>query len=415
MKKTLLLISSAFVLCSLKTNVQAQCNRQQIVDDYNNVYLPSHVSNTDLGWTGDINSCNAGTVSALAHTRTLARVNYFRQLVGLPGNITFDPVLNAKCQDAALMFKANNQLSHFPPNTWTCYTGAGDTAAQKSNIYMGSGSGTFHSSTAVTAWIDDFGTSNTSVGHRRWILYSRANQFGHGSVLGGASALWVINTPTTPATIDFIAWPPEGFFPAPLVPTSNRWSFGIPNADFTNATVTMTDPDNNPVSVTLEPYATGYADNTIVWVVSGITTNNPEDQHYTVNISNVANATNTSYTYVVKIAQPVHPPQCPMGTNWSDNTCDCAPITTSIAEQSNNAVLGLFPNPAANNMELTLTTQDNVNALIDIMDISGRKISSLKTDNKSINIDLSSLSNGMYYITVQNNSKVYKDKFVVSK
>ena len=71
-----------------------QCDRQQIVDDYNTIYLGSQVLPAQLGWTGDVSTCNPGTISALSLDNTLDRINYFRNLVGLPSNITFDSLLN---------------------------------------------------------------------------------------------------------------------------------------------------------------------------------------------------------------------------------------------------------------------------------------------------------------------------------
>lgn len=413
MKAKLLTIS--FVLgCTI---LVAQCPRATMVNDYNTDYLGSAVSDTELAWTGSTSTCTPGTVSALAQTRTLTRINYFRQLTGLPGNVTYDAALNAKCQEAALMMSANNQLNHFPPTSWLCYTADGSLAASKSNLYMGTPGFGYHSSKAVTGWLDDDGTSNTACGHRRWILYTKADEFGHGSTLN-SSALWVVNTLVPAVTINYIAYPSEGFFPAPLIPSSNRWSFGKDGADFTNAVVQMTDNSGASVTTTLEPLANGYGDNTLVWLPTGIITSSPIDLAYTVNINNViVSGVSQNYSYVVKICQAVHPPQCPSGKTWSESACDCVlPTDVDQLSAEGQQAISIYPNPASSFINLVLNTNEDLKqATVELFDISGRKISSEKINTKAINIDVSSLDNGMYYIVVENDGRQYKDKIIISK
>jgi len=81
-------------------------------------------------------------------------------------------------------------------------------------------------------------------------------------------------------------WPPAGFVPYQNLPaTSNRWSFSYPNADFSNATVTVVGP-GGPVPVTMETLAMGYGDNTIVFRPAGISYAKPvADRSYTVTVS----------------------------------------------------------------------------------------------------------------------------------
>jgi uncharacterized protein YkwD len=395
----------------------AQCPRATMVTNYNTVYLGSAVSDTELAWTGNSSTCTAGTISTLAKTRTLNRINYFRQLVGLPGNITFDPALNTKCQEAALMMRANNQLSHFPPTSWLCYTADGALAASKSNISGGGQSQSYHSAATISGQINDAGTGNTAVGHRRWILYTKASIFGHGSTLS-SSALWVVNSTAPAAPIDYVAFPSAGFFPAPLVPLSGRWSFGKDGADFTNATVQMTDNSGVAVSTTLETLTNGYGDNTLVWKPTGIITTSQTDLAYTVNVNNViVSGASQNFTYVVKICQAVHPPQCPIGKTWSESSCDCV-LQTDVDQLSaeSQLAISIYPNPASNNINLVLNTNEDLKeAIVELFDISGRKISSEKINEKTLKIDVSSLSNGMYYIVVENNGKQYKDKIIVNK
>jgi Cysteine-rich secretory protein family len=273
--------------------------RQQVLDDYNTYYLGSAV--TTLGWTGSTSGCSAGTVSSDSDSKVATRINYYRRQVGLPDLITIDSSVRSKVQEAALIMHANSTLTHTPSSTMTCYTSGGAEAAGKSNIALGT-----HSAGAITAYIQDSGSGNYAVGHRRWILYSKLDKVGHGST-SNANSLWVIgyNTGSTSTLPEFVSWPPKGYVANTL--SFARWSFSIPNqsATFTNATITMTDSSGNNVSLTRETVENGYGDNTVVWVPSGISTSSTTDVTYKVNISGVTiSGSSKSYSYDVTLFKP---------------------------------------------------------------------------------------------------------------
>ena len=331
MKKLLL------VLICLPSIGFGQCERQQIVDNYNNIYLGSEVSTPQLGWTGNINTCDPGTISTLSINNTLDRINYFRDLVGLPSDIIFDPILNQKCQESALMMEANGTIDHFPPASWNCYTTDGASAAANSNIAYG-----IHSSGAITGMIEDPGSYNYFVGHRRWLLFTRANTFGTGST-DNTNVTWVMDIPSFNAPFyEFVAYPSEGFFPAPLV--FEKWSFSFPDADFSNTTISMTDEQGINIPLTIEPEFFGTGDNTIVWVPDQafLNLNSSEDEKYTVNILNfsvLVAGTNVpvpdqSYEVIIMTemngSNLVHPPNCPNLTVWDEDSCSCINQSTSL-------------------------------------------------------------------------------------
>ena len=337
MKKSLL------VLICLPSIGFGQCDRQQIVDNYNNIYLGSEVSTLQLGWTGNINTCDPGTISTLSINNTLDRINYFRDLVGLPSDIIFDPILNQKCQESALMMEANGTADHYPPASWNCYTTDGASAAANSNLVIGR-----HSSGAITGMIEDPGSHNYFVGHRRWLLYTRANTFGTGST-DNTNVTWVVDIPSfNEPFYEFVAYPSEGFFPAPLV--FERWSLSMPDADFSNTTISMTDEQGINIPLTIEPAYPGGAiigDNTIVWVPDQayLNLNSSEDEKYTINISsfsivlpiaNVAPIIVPPYSYEVIIMTEMngsnlaHPPNCPNLTVWDEDSCSCINQSTSL-------------------------------------------------------------------------------------
>ncbi len=273
-------------------------DRATIVKDYKEIYLTTDVTN--IGWTVDANNCDAGTIPSDVQEKVLRRINYFRTLAGLNGNITFNETKNAKCQKAALIFLANNKLDHHPASTWLCYTAEGAEAAGKSNIYLGA-----HTSDAITGYIEDPGESNKACGHRRWILYSEAKEMGHGST-PRSDALWVIGGNQTSTNLpEFITWPPQGYVPSELV--FPKWSFAIPSADFANTQIQMTNQNNENISLNILSFKDkGYGDNTIIWEPANINTSSESDVKYNVKINNVKlkNGTSKNYAYDVIIIQP---------------------------------------------------------------------------------------------------------------
>jgi len=283
--------------------VATTCNRTAIINDYNTNFLGSALTTTEQNWTGSVAGCVAGTVSALTQTRVLQRINYYRRLVGVSDNTTHDNTRNVQTQQAALMMKANNALSHTPPNTWICYTADGYEGANKSNLALGAfGTG------AIKLYVDDPGIGNYAAGHRRWILYSRSLTFGHGST-DNSNALWIFNTfATTSIYNNFIAFPAQGYMPRGIIPP--RWSFGIPNANFSSSTVQILDELNNPITgVVLRTVANGYGDNTLVWDMpaSVLSWTGVEDKVFKVTVSGITGAAASSYTYNVVAIAPSTP------------------------------------------------------------------------------------------------------------
>jgi len=286
----------------------AVTNRADVVQFYQTVYMASE--GVDAGWNGDCASCTAGTTSQAYIDATILRVNYYRAMVGLPGNVTADPTWNVKAQQAALMMSKQRSLSHSPGTSWACYTAQGAEAAGKSNLALGA-----DAAFAVDLYMDDSGSGNAAVGHRRWILYPPEQVMGVGNVPGDstylpANALWVIGgVGSRPASPAWVAWPPPGFIPYQVMPaTSGRWSFAYPDAAFTNAVVSMRCMGTN-VPVTRETFAKGYGDNTLVWRPDGVPTAAPgRDLVYSVSISNVVvSGKAKAFAYEVTIINPIVP------------------------------------------------------------------------------------------------------------
>ena len=275
---------------------------------FNTYYLGAITPTID--WTGNRSTCNAGATSLSFRDAVLLRINYFRAMAGVPAQVAFSDTYSTEDQQAALMMSVNNQLNHSPPTSWTCYSAAGAEAAGKSNLALGASGWD-----AISLYLKDPGTGNGFAGHRRWILYPQTQHMGTGDLppTGGtaANALWVIDEhiwdPRPATREEYVAWPPPGYVPYQVV--YPRWSFAYANADFSGAAVSMTE-NGVAVSVALETVATGYGENTLVWIPKGMGSGDvwpkpSKDNNYRVTLSNVViGGTPRSFTYTVKVIDP---------------------------------------------------------------------------------------------------------------
>ncbi len=280
-------------------------DRADVINLYQTTYRASQ--GVAAGWTGNRSSCEAGTTSQAYADATILRVNYYRAMVGLPGDVVLSNAWSLKAQDAALMMSAEGSLSHTPGTSWTCYTAEGAEAAGRSNLALGA-----DAANAIDLYMDDPGSGgNATVGHRRWFLYPPTKIMGVGNIPSGggwaANDLWVIGgAGARPGQPEWVAWPPKGYVPYQILPrSSGRWSFSYRDATLTNATVLMQRAGAN-VPVSLEEQKTGYGDNTIVWVPQGVPTGAPSaDITYTVTVSNVVvSRVARTFTYDVTIIDP---------------------------------------------------------------------------------------------------------------
>jgi len=296
-------------------NVNAD-SREQVREFYNAVYTSSQ--GVPINSTAVTASCIPGTNSIAFQNATLRRINWLRAMGGVPAAITFDAGESTQDQAGALIMSANNTLAHIGiPPSWSCFTIAGTNAADHSNLSLGS-----DGPDAETGYIWDFGSNNTEVGHRRWILYPQTQVMGTGDVpaqspYNAANATWVfdanINGPRPATSKPYVSWPPEGFIPYSL--TFPQWSFALSNADFSSATVIMAS-NGVPVSVSIQPYLTGYGENTIVWVPMGLDATSQStvfpfsgtDTVYSVTVTNIKVGISTvGFTYNVTLFNPAVP------------------------------------------------------------------------------------------------------------
>lgn len=343
-------------------NLGALDDRQLSREFYRSVYLSPE--DVDIGWTGainpDTNTCNAGTTSPDFQDATLVRINTYRAFAGVHDNILFDGSQlpnppngqdphydgdldpQTAAQESSMMMNAAHTLSHTPlsdDSNWACGTYDGDIAAGVSNLSLGN-----FGYDAVMSQVRDAGPNNSVAGHRRWLLYPQSrymvtgdtNQYltytieGHVDEQGDpiiyhidrANTIWVQDGNTWNALSGgdmlhgFIAWPPPGYVPYPIV--YPRWSFSLQGASFTSAAVTVCEKLNPgtclPIEYETKSSSIGH-DDAIVWVPGGLnedsydtTWPNPgSDITYTVTISGVSGSGQSVYSYDVTIFDPDQP------------------------------------------------------------------------------------------------------------
>ena len=318
-------------------------NREEVRTFFNAIYWASNYATID--WTGSFTpfpgtgtrtfeeiSPLAGDTSDLFKEAVLLRINFYRAMAGIPADIIFVDDLNQAAQMTALIMSGNDNISHFPllAGFGNYLSADGIQGAADSNLAIGS-----YGPDSVDGYMQDKGSGNTAVGHRRWLLYPPMLEMGTGDVPGGEiPAEAQANTPGNSTTvrranaihvfssnnfgalpyIDFpyVAFPQEGYVPYHIV--YPRWSFAIDGANFSAASVSMT-RDGSPIAVAIEPYdAPGLGSNTLVWVYDGLNANNSHthakpdsDVTYSITIDGIQNAPETSYTYNVTVFDPEAP------------------------------------------------------------------------------------------------------------
>ncbi len=270
------------------------------------------------------------------------RINYYRAMAGLNADIdltsTSTVVINgstpagaqpsasttkqAAAQAAADMISDNSSEfiqgggvatgahdPHNPPTSWISDSSTARNGAYYSNLAVG-----VYGPGAIDAYILEdaqaaAGSENDEVGHRRLILRSSLQEVATGDTTAGsnifsANALYVIGNLSSSTPAQFVAWPNAGYIPEAITP--ERWSLSYPNADFSTATVTVTDANSANVPITIQSTSANYGDNTIIWeFTSSIPSAESTDQSYHVTVSNIdIGGTTTSHSYQVTIINP---------------------------------------------------------------------------------------------------------------
>ncbi|HEX4332102.1 MAG TPA: FG-GAP-like repeat-containing protein [Usitatibacter sp.] len=288
------------------SNAIATGSKLAVRNAYSALYVPAMPA---MGFTGNVTSCSPGTISTTFKEWTISRVNYFRAMAALPGNITLNTnsTWENELQSAAVLYSANQRLSHTPatanPPFTVCTTllTAANNGGSNSNISLAFGTSTFDD--VVPRYMDDGDVGNEALGHRRWILYPPQASMSLGSTptsstTWGGSALRIFNpVGSRPSTPNGVAWPSAGFVPTQVLPPGNRWSYSYNGADFSTASVTVL-ANGAPLSITvISDNDIGFGDNMIGWQMPSTPVAGTK---YTVTVSGIGGAPFTSHSYTVK-------------------------------------------------------------------------------------------------------------------
>lgn len=280
---------------------------KQLYKDY---YLSSHIDS--MPWRPG-KKCDGGTLAAEIYQKAENRINFFRLVNHLP-TIKIIAEKQKESQAAAYMMKVNNYLSHNPPTSWKCYSKEGAEGASRSCLGV-SNYKYYPDNSFVTGFITDPGETNFFAGHRRWLLYSKAAAFSYGAT-DVSEAIYTNLNFTDSASVDYIAYPWNGYVPINLV--FSKWSFSIPEhkkVDFSAATISVTDAKGTPLSLKKYPLKPDYLDHSLTWKMTSMFSSDEEDylgnklvekgfigKELKVKISNViVNGKKKTYQYSVKI------------------------------------------------------------------------------------------------------------------
>jgi hypothetical protein len=138
----------------------------------------------------------------------------------------------------------------------------------------------------------------------------------------------------------------------------------------------------------------------------GIVSYSIEAKNGLANLTQIKNSANIYFDY-----------NAPVITNTTVNTYDLAAGIKNESVKEND--LNVYPNPAGENVMLSFSNEKDENTFVEMYDISGKQIISQKfstsTGKNFINLDLRSLSNGLYILKVKNSSGEKVKKVSVAK
>ena len=270
-------------------------SRASVRKAYLDVYKPAIT--VPVNWNGSTASCVAGTPSAAALEAADTTWNFYRALAG-SGSITLTSSLNDRAQGVTLITEANGTLNHYPSPSSRCYTQQAGADSAQASLARGSRTVGGH----LAAFVDDFGSGNGAVLHRRQLL---APAVAHGGVGGTSNASSTLLGNTVSGDVDtLVAWPSAGYFPQPLLPTSNRWSVqssGLSGWDLSGATVTISEPGGRAATSQVT-----HTDSTAVVFTPTLPGSTATEPTYTVTIGNIIspNGATTSYRYPLTLFDP---------------------------------------------------------------------------------------------------------------
>lgn len=322
-------------------------DRNDVISFWHAVYQASEGYEDRIKWTGNYTG-NSGSISGAFEDDVERRLNYFRAMAGVSSHARVNsgarvaiapadphkPSASTKkqnaCQDAALMLVRNYNsntgadpaLTHNPEPGLIGWSEATWNACAKSNFAFG-----LYGPGAITEYMieklsNGSATSswNSLVGHRRWCLHPRATDFATGDQPGStalrppSNVFYVMQNEDELATgpsAGFVSFPCAGFFPAAI--NTPFWSLSREDADFSLATVKMTDSKGNILPITNLSRNDSYGDPALIWQVPAAASVNSvyDDTTFHVKVSGIGQLSEpgefpipSNYEYSVTLINP---------------------------------------------------------------------------------------------------------------
>ncbi|MBI3232668.1 MAG: hypothetical protein HYZ42_01265 [Bacteroidetes bacterium] len=317
MKNTASLVLILFLMTTLSCSKEKYSNdeksqRQKVIDDYFNIKRTNEIYSYNA--TGeDQDNCKKGKLDASIYSKIINSINYYRRAAGC-AEIALDSGMNEECQAMLLMSVSNlNNIKNNIPldSTWKCYS-------KEAALAYGSSISSSEFYTNAEGPIEHFFNKDEDAVNRRWLLNYELVKVGYGQFKSyfGIKVLGTNVHNSSQPKPNFIAWPANGFIMNEILP--KVWTFCVPNADFSEATVTVKTRDlsktknyvfKRPPMIDLEislnktGLLTIGGDPTLIWTLGSIKIDDffkDEDIEFEVSVKNVkVNGEYKNYDYKV--------------------------------------------------------------------------------------------------------------------
>jgi hypothetical protein len=93
-----------------------------------------------------------------------------------------------------------------------------------------------------------------------------------------------------------------------------------------------------------------------------------------------------------------------------DNFTTQSPVTAIATVTANE--IRMYPNPTSDNLFIDLSAFNNEINTLDVLDISGRTVETLRISTPVINLPVSAYKAGVYFVSVKNASTVINATFI---
>lgn len=275
----------------------------------------------------NVANCQAGEMTTTEKQKLLTLINKIRKIHKM-SELSYEFAGDNAAMEASLIMTANGSITHFPPETFFCYSPAGANGAETSNLHVGINSAEQlgDSEDALVGWlIDDQSQSGDQLGHRRAIINPFLNKVAFGRVDGHPkdpqSASWFftamamkyqdyVGTTANNFEMDYVAYPFENY-PIDFFAKDFYLSFtAVPNknslwanadVDFSSAQITMQADGGSPLTISNQKFDNdgwGSLPNNLQWKAAGL----QNEVKYLVTINNVKyNGETYNYSYWFKL------------------------------------------------------------------------------------------------------------------